>query len=103
MTDPELGEVRECRVCREVWPLDDEFFYVNPVRGRRYYRTKCRACFAETDFVDEKRMRNEAHKCPRPACPVWVPAGRRVCYGHSRAARTPTNYGVFVIERTANA
>ena len=37
--DPELGRVRRCRVCREEWPADQEFFRSNAAT--------CRACRAD--------------------------------------------------------
>lgn len=42
MTDPELGRVRRCLTCREVWP-DDREFYERPT-----YRS-CRACRSDRE------------------------------------------------------
>lgn len=61
--DPELGEEKLCHVCREWWPLDEEFWYVKRYAagdiayggGRSYVRqtsgahwySRCRACWAD--------------------------------------------------------
>ena len=92
--DPELGLSRVCNSCRESWPLDDTFFYPFKMRGTVYFRHKCIDCTnagdrARLDFAALRHMLAHDHKCPRRACPVWVPAGRRACYGHSDGPRTP--------------
>ena len=50
--DPELGTVRLCRGCGEVWPKDREFFYYT-ADGR--ILGNCRACWAEYKRAYRKR------------------------------------------------
>ncbi len=76
----EIGPERHCRGCREWWPDDAEFWYVQP-KGT----SVCRACQQVSHRL--ARLRKVAAKRPPvvrvrcQACPVEIPDdGRKLCH-----------------------
>lgn len=73
--DPILGLEKQCNVCHEWWPLDDEFWYFQTFpagstyvnRGRRHTRksevrhvySRCRACWAERSAEQHRQRRGD--------------------------------------------
>jgi len=56
--DPELGLCRRCATCREVLPLDAEFFQF---RAGRALRRSCLACAADRRHGRAIPLRSETH------------------------------------------
>lgn len=48
-----------CSRCKEFWPADEEFFYVDP-RSRAGLQSWCRACTNEVRTAARARRRSEA-------------------------------------------
>lgn len=55
--EPELGEQRQCVLCREWWPEAEEFYAPNSSEGRRYLSRRCRACDRDRQRQAERRWR----------------------------------------------
>lgn len=57
------GETEKfCRVCKEWWPADDEFFPRSP-RDKSRFRSPCKCCIDE-----RRRATNETKPCCVPGC-----------------------------------
>jgi hypothetical protein len=47
---------RPCHLCRETWPLTDEFFRLSG-RGRKYFLKTCRICYHNVSGTAEERRK----------------------------------------------
>ena len=52
VVETELGRERLCRGCRELWPIDTDFWYFN-ARGK--VMGHCRACWSERRRATPRR------------------------------------------------
>jgi hypothetical protein len=54
--EPEIGTQRQCRTCREYWPLDPEFYH----RKAGKFHPDCKACRSEQRAAQYAGRREEA-------------------------------------------
>jgi hypothetical protein len=69
--ETDAGPEIQCTQCKEFWPEDDEFYFIDKIKGPHSW---CKACYRDAPSVAVKRQRAREKIAARRAATQGVTA-----------------------------